>query len=63
MVSNGKGLIMVTWTIKKRLEGNLKGIYVTDTLTQDATLPAPFHGGQYVKSCGGCDYTVISVSR
>ena len=53
---------MITWTIKKRMEGNLKGIYVTDTLTQDASLPAPFHGGQYVKGLG-CPYTVVSVTR
>ena len=51
---------MTTWIIKKRLEGHLKGIYVTDTLTADATLGAPFHGGQYVKGFG-CPYTVISV--
>ena len=51
---------MITYAIRKRLEGNLKGIYVTDTLTQDASLPVPFHGGQYVKGLG-CPYTVVSV--
>ena len=52
--------MFVTYIIRKRLEGYLKGIYVTDELTQDASLPAPFHGGQYVKGLG-CPYTVISV--
>ena len=54
--------MMITWTITKRLEGILACIEVTDTLTQDATLPAPFSAGQHVDGLG-CPYTVLSVTR
>ena len=53
---------MIKWNITKKLGGILAGITVTDTLTQDANLPAPFHPGQFVAGIG-CDYTVVSVTR
>lgn len=55
---------MITWNITKRLTGGiLDGIVVSDTLTQDARFGAPFADGQFVKSCAGSNYTVLSVSR
>jgi len=54
--------MMVTWTITKRLHGLLDGIVVSDTLTADAALGAPFTAGQVVTGLG-CDYTVLAVAR
>lgn len=59
----GRGAIqVVTWTITKRLEGNLDGIVVTEAMTQDASLPAPFTAGQRVNGLG-CPYTILEVTR
>lgn len=54
--------MVTTWTITKRLHGLLDGIVVSDTLTADAALPAPFTAGQVVDGLG-CAYTVLAVTR
>ena len=52
---------MVTWIIVKRLTGGIMdGIVVTDRMSADGSLGAPFKAGQFVRSCAGSNYTVVS---
>ena len=53
---------MITWTITKQLHGVLEGIVVTDTMTADASLPAPFAIGRRVRGIGS-DFTVLEVTK
>ena len=54
---------MVTYTVTKLfVSGALAGLEVTDTLTQDESLPDPFTVGQHVTGLGSA-YVVTDVTR